>query len=71
VAAAHVTEALKRCVPTAAAIPLNLLTFGRVRALRVRQAMLLAVLRHYLRWFKSGSPLSPRSVHWHSDSAKG
>lgn len=60
--AAHVTEAVKRCVPTAAAIPLNLLTLGRVRGLRIRQAVLAEVFRHYRRWFKSGSPLSPQSV---------
>lgn len=60
--AAHLTEAVKRCVPTAASIPLNLLTFGRVRGLRIRQAVLVEVFRHYLRWFKSGSPLSPQSV---------
>jgi GT2 family glycosyltransferase len=62
--AAHLTEAVKRCVPAAAAMPLNLLTFGRVRVLRVKQAVLLAVLRHYLRWFRGGSPLSRRSVRW-------
>lgn len=62
--AAHVTEAVKRCVPMVAAIPLNLLTLGRVRGLRIRQAVLVGVLRHYRRWFRSGSPLSRRSVRW-------
>jgi len=63
-AAAHATEAVKRCAPTVAAIPLNLLTLGRIRGLRIRQAVLMGVLRHYLRWFRTGSPLSRQSVHW-------
>lgn len=67
--AAHVTEAVKRCVPTAAAIPLNLLTLGRVRGLRIRQTVLLEVMRHYQRWFKSGSPLSRQSVRWNGGAA--
>ncbi len=62
--AAHFTEAAKRTVPLAAASLLNLLSFGRIRALRIRTALFFGVLGHYRRWFKTGSPLSRQSVRY-------
>ncbi len=69
--AAHFTEAINRCVPAAAAVPLNVLTFGKIRGLRIRQAVLVALVRHYLRWMKTGSPLSPRSVRQIAETIPG